>query len=371
MAAVNTTARVLATGALLLGLVAFAPPADAQGRRRGKKDRGGSKGPSAKAVLELRDGRLIEGVTVREATSATIKYRDKRRAVQETKAERVAWIRYTEPDPNYSSGMSQYRAGQYGKATSSFTKARGKSKEGEWGWVYATYGLGQAQLMDKKFDEAAKDFQRLLDKAPSDFLAPFAIYGLGEAQAGGGQHAKAIATFNKLNEKYGDYWRARCQIGIGEANLAKKDASGARKAFEFAKGRAGSFNELRQMAEVGVGKSYVLAKAWDRAIEFFDGIISQGGADPEVAGNAWVGKGDCLMAQAKAKGNDKKLLKEALIAYQTCSVRYAGIPEAYPKALYQSGVIYKKLGLDDLAKLQHQELKSRSPGSVWAGKVGK
>lgn len=141
--------------------------------------------------------------------------------------------------------------------------------------------------------------------------------------------------------------------------------------YNFARDRAGSRQpDLSRAASVGIGKAYIADKKFDRAIRMFDEILRTPGVDPDVAGGAWVGKGDCQMAAAEHKGNDKNLLKEALISYQTCAVRFAGTT-AYPKALYQSGALYERLGQPQLAAAARKELKQRCPSSPWTDKLGK
>jgi tetratricopeptide (TPR) repeat protein len=358
---------------LTLVLVAFGGVADAQGRR-GKKSKKPKAKSTATATLVLQSGKKRTNVRIREAKYTVIKFREKGRSgIQEIKADTVREIRYKSAPPTYSSGRSQLRGSRYDDAAASFTKALSAAEAGSGPWLYASYYLGRAKLLGKDFEAAAKAFKRVLDKAPEDFLVPAATYGLGEALTGSGEYSKASATFSKLDDGFGNYWRAQCQIGIGDAALAQKKGTPARKAYKMAESRGAAFPEIRQRALVGVGKSYVLSKSWSKALEEFERIITQAGADPVVAGNAWVGKGDCLMAQSKEKSGPKQksLIKEALIAYQTCTVRYAGIPEAYPKALYQSASIYAKLGLANMAKLQRAELKSRCPSSSWAGKLKK
>ena len=83
-----------------------------------------------------------------------------------------------------------------------------------------------------------------------------------------------------------------------------------------------------------------------------------------------MGIGDCRFAQAKENQNDPNRLKEALIAYQTAVVRYAGVQGSYPRALFQSATIYKLLNLPDLAKHQEDELRSRVPKSPYVKQLG-
>ncbi len=369
-----STRHLLAALLALVLIPGLGGVADAQGRRRKpKKDKG--KRVSSAATLMLHSGRRRKNVNVREAGYKEIKYKERGRSTSTIKGQDVASIVYTSPPAQYATGRSKFRAQQYALAAASFTKARAEAKADSWPWVHSTYWLGMCHLMNGAYDEAQTEFGKVISKAPEHFLAPAAIFGLGEAQSGAGAHSKAKKTFSKLDEAYGSYWRAKCQLGIGGAMLAKKDATEARKAFKFAEGRGSSYAEIRQAARVGEGKSYVLSKAWDRAVDIFKQTIQGAGVDPIVAGNAYVGMGDCLMGKARDKGssdpNYKNLLKEALIAYQNCAVRYAGIPEAYPKALYQSASLYAKLGLDKMAQLQRDELKSRCPSSSWAEKLKK
>ena len=78
---------------------------------------------------------------------------------------------------------------------------------------------------------------------------------------------------------------------------------------------------------------------------------------------------ELILAQAKESNDDVNLLKKALIAYQTCVVRFALTPEAYPKALYQSAILYDKLKLPVLAQHMREELKTRCPNSSWSEKL--
>jgi tetratricopeptide (TPR) repeat protein len=363
------------TVVLALLVIALGGVADAQGRRGKKPKRGDKKASSStRATLVLVTGKKRSNVRIREAKYTVIKFREKGRSGnQEIKAEKVLEIRYRDAPATYSSGRSQLRGSRYEDAATSFTKALSSAPSGSGPWLYASYYLGQAKLLAKDFEAAAKAFKRVLEKAPEDFLVPHATYGLGEALTGSGEFSKATSTFQKLDDGFGGFWGAQCQIGIGNAALAQNKGRDARAAYKMAESRGRSFPEIKQAALVGVGKSYVLSKAWGKALDEFERIITQSNADPVVAGNAWVGKGDCLMAQSAEKSGPKQksLMKEALIAYQTCTVRYAGIPEAYPKALYQSASIYEKLGLANMAKLQKEELKSRCPGSSWAKKLQK
>lgn len=357
----------LTPAAALTVLLAVAPAA-AQGRRD-KDDDGPQGGPSAKATLILVGDKEITDVEVREEKFAQIRYRRRGRRIEDIPGEQVLAIRWEEAPGTFTSGLSQLRANLFDKAVTSFTSARNTAPEGSWLWFHATYQLGEAQLGVGAYADAAAEFKRLLDKDKDHWLAPAAIYGLGQAQAGQKQPGDAIKTFERLDEGFGELWAAKARLGMGDAALAGGKLMDAVKHYNFAKDRGGvRYPDLARAATVGIGKAYVADKKFDRAIEMFDRILATPGAAPDVAGGAWVGKGDCQLAAAEDADGDKNKLKEALISYQTCVVRYAGTT-AYPKALYQSAELYQRLGLDKLADAMRKELRSRCPSSPWTGKL--
>lgn len=355
--------------------------AEAQGRRRGKKPKkgkGSKKGNRAygQANLILARGRNLEDVRVRADQEGfkEIKYRAKGTSRSDTvKGSNVVDIRYISPaSPLFETGRGQIRAGKYKKAATSFTAARREGDDNSWVNFHATYWLGEAKRLSGDYSGAAAEYDRLLKKSPEHWLVPFALNGLGRAHLGAKDWGKAKGIFKKLDsDDFGAIWQARASLGLGDAALGDNDNSGARKAYNLAesRGRSARSNDLRLAAKVGTGKTLIAKKQYQSAIQTFEAIMSEPGIDPEVAGDAWNGKGDCLYDQAKEAGDDKNLLKQALIAYQTCEVRYAGTPEAYPKALFRAAEILEKLGLGKQAGYMRDELKNSCPNSPWTKKL--
>ncbi|MHC4829908.1 MAG: tetratricopeptide repeat protein [Planctomycetota bacterium] len=366
----HTTISLLAF-ACLLGLSGevFAQRGNRGGR--GNRDSGSSSKLNI-ADIHLHSGRAYENVKIDDYTFKEIVYREKGRRKATVKGEDVAEIRFRYAPASFNTGLSQVRAGLYDRAVSSFTTARTQAKDGTWVKVYATYWLGETNRLmgtSEALSTAVDEFKRVVDNAGDHYMAPAAIYGLGLAQAASGQGSAAIATFKKLDADFGDLWRLQGKVGEGNAYLDQKDAGKARQSFEIANQSASRYPSVRREAQVGIGKAYVMDKRFDDAVRFFDEIIAQPGVENVVAGGAWLGKGDCRYEQARASGNDENSLKEALIAYQTCVVRYAGVPNVYPKALYMSSMLYKKLGLKDLSSRMEEELRSRCPSSKWTARL--
>ncbi|MBX3469912.1 MAG: tetratricopeptide repeat protein [Planctomycetes bacterium] len=367
----TTGATLVFFGFGLLG----APAALAQqgGRGRDRPRPGQPETPAAAstiATLVLEDGRTREGVDVREEKFAAIKFRDRGRN-DEIPGDRVVEIRYQAAPGAFTGGVSQYRGGAFDRAVQSFTACRNAAQDGTWVWFHATYWLGESQRQAGNAGEAVTELQRFLEKGADHWLAPAAIFALGKAQIDAGRHANAVTTFKRLDSGFGDSWGLRGKLGEADAQFAQNQFAQARAAYETAERSASRHPGIRRQAQVGIGKCYVADKRYDDAVRYFEGIISQsGGVDPEVGGGAWVGIGDCRFEQAKASNNDQNRLKEALIAYQTAVVRYAGVPGAYPRALFQSAQIYRLLNLPDLAKHQEDELRSRYPKSPLVRQLG-
>lgn len=375
MSTITKSTRFSLVAGLTAGLLlASAGDALAQGRGRGRgRDRNEPAKPESAAptaTLVMEDGRLRENVEVREEKFAAIKFKDRGRN-DEVPGERVVEIRYQGAPPQFMAGQSQLRGGAFDRAVQSFTAARNAAPDGSWIWFHATYWLGESQRQNGNPTEALAEFQRVLEKGADHWLAPAAIFGLGKAQIDAGRHANAVTTFKRLDTGFGEMWGFKGKLGEADALFAQNQFGPARGAYETAERGASRFPSIRRQAQVGIGKCYVADKRYDDAVRYFEGIINQsGGVDPEVGGGAWVGIGDCRFAQAKENGNDATRLKEALIAYQTAVVRYAGVPGSYPRALFQSATIYKLLNLPDLAKHQEDELRSRCPKSPYVKQLG-
>jgi len=370
------TPRLLFAALAAATCLALAPtPAEAQGRRgrRGEpaEEDEEAKGPSSKATLVLFGDREIEDVLLRDEKFAELRYKARGRRLESIEGEKVKEIRWLEAPGTFSSGLSQLRASLFDRAITSFTAARNTAEESTWLWFHATYRLGEAQLGAGNGADAAAEFKRLLEKDKDHWLAPAAMCGLGRALIAEGQHGPAGKAFEQLDEGYGSYWSAQGRLGMGDAALAAGNQSDAVRHYNFARDRAGTrLPDVSRAASVGIGKAYIADKKFDRAIRMFDEIIRTPGVDPDVAGGAWVGKGDCQLAAAQEKGNDRNLLKEALISYLTCAVRFAGT-SAYPKALYRSAELYQRLGQAEQAEAARKELKQRCPSSPWTEKLGK
>ncbi|MBL4847287.1 MAG: hypothetical protein JKY65_17345 [Planctomycetes bacterium] len=353
--------------------ISFADVTSAQGRRKGKRDkkRGSKRSKKApRATIILDRGRELENVEIREEKWAAIKYRAKgTRRVEEVRGEKVLEIRYVDADPVYSSGVSRVRAGLYKRAVESFDKVLGALEDdNSWTWFYSTYWRGEAKRLSGDAKGAASDLKALTDKDPEHFLAPRAFFALGLAHGALKSASEAEAAFTKLDQGFGQVWAAKAQLGLGDAYLMMGKLLEARRAYGLAGSRSQGDPNLRLGAQVGEAKCMVMRKEFDGALKTFASILRQKGISPAVMAAAYAGKGDCLRAQGESTSNNETL-KKALLAFQTVVVRFAGVPESYPRSLFRSAELYAKLGLEKLAELQRKELRSRCPSSPWTAKL--
>jgi TolA-binding protein len=360
---------VIAALAALVGLAddGWAQEGKKPGKGKGKAEpAAGSSQEALVVTLVLDGGRLREDVEVREEKWAKVKFKDKAGKTEELEGEKILEMRLRSP-AQLLSGQSAFRGGVFDRAVQSFTAVRNGAAEGSSVWAHATYWLGESQRMAGNATECVTEQKKLLDKLADHYLAPAALLSLGKAQAASGQADQGTTTLQKLSQGYGDLWQLKGKLAEAETLLEAKKYSPARGAFEVVQQGAARHPTIRSAAQVGIGQCYVGDKRYDDAVKFFEGIIGSQSNDAEVAGGAWTGIGDCRYEQAKASNNDQNKLKEALIAYQVATTRFAGT-RSYAKALYMAGECLRALNKPELAKRMDEELLGRCPKTEWARK---
>jgi len=94
-----------------------------------------------------------------------------------------------------AAAATAYAAGNYAAAlTSAQRAAAGQSALGD----YAVYYQGLAQLRLARPQDAEKSFDALIDRKPAGYLTVAAMLGKGEAAESRGDHAAAVALYEKL-----------------------------------------------------------------------------------------------------------------------------------------------------------------------------
>ncbi|MFC1708402.1 tol-pal system YbgF family protein, partial [Planctomycetota bacterium] len=169
--------------------------------------------------------------------------------------------------------------------------------------------------------------------------------------------------------KYGDFWELKGKLGKGLCALAEKSYTDALTEFETtiseAKRHKRGFEEILMGAQVAKGETYTAKKDYTQAIQFYEELASRGkGQSAQATGGAYVNLAKAY--QARDKDDDKR---KALRTYMQVTIYYAGAPEAYAEALYQTARLLEDEGKRDQAKAYDRELKKRCPDSSWAKKA--
>ena len=92
-------------------------------------------------------------------------------------------------------GVERYRAGDYAEALALFTRPSLASTALA---EYAAYYTGLAQLRLSRAPEARRTFDALVRRKPQGYLAVGATLGAGEAAEAAGDHAGAVAIYERL-----------------------------------------------------------------------------------------------------------------------------------------------------------------------------
>lgn len=96
---------------------------------------------------------------------------------------------------------------------------------------HAQYYLGVTALEEKKYDEAAESFQRLISETVQSPLLPLAQTNLAFALEQKKDYAQSAAAYQTFMEKYPDhYLAAHNQLALGRTRLLSGDAEGAKAA---------------------------------------------------------------------------------------------------------------------------------------------
>lgn len=307
-------------------------------------------------------GRSKRNVDVSSETFDEVAFKGER-GKESVPGNKVREIIHGEQSRSYKAGEGQRKGGQYNKAIKSYTKAMEQAK-GKYAWAktYCLYNLGECHRLAGE-GEKAVSFYKKAAKDAKHLLYPRVMIGLGQAQGVSEKYDDAVSTLQKVSDGNFGFWRAHADYAMGNVYLKKGDMGKARRAFARVQSSRDD-PKMRVAGIVGEGESYLLEKNYGKAIDFFRRILRDKDVPGSVAAGAWAGIGDCEMA--KAEKGDKKAEKRALLAYLTVVVQYSGTPGAYPKALFKASKLYAKFGRKDQAEALMRELKSRCPTSSYA-----
>ncbi len=308
------------------------------------------------------DGSRLRGV---EVTALTLKGAAfaKGKETQELPYHMLAEVEWSSPPDAFVSAMSAMDRGEYANAAQLFGEAVGKTEravlKAEARFLQCKAAVSAAGGDASSASAAADALAALLAEVPDHWRTPEALLLLGRARRVAGKGTDAEQSLKDLDDRsvregWGQVWSARAKLELALTLLDQNRADEARNAFQAAGSTADSAlgspgpdeNELKAIrtnARVGEGETYVSAKDFPRAIEFFRSLAS-GNASPDLVAAAKAGEGQALFLQA-GDANPAQL-RQAQMALAQASLLDAGSGETAAKANFYLGLCLLGLGME-------------------------
>lgn len=208
-----------------------------------------------------------------------------------------------------------------GRALNGFVRANPDSYH----YLEAVEVMGDLLMASGKWDSAQKQYAEL-DKAPwPDYQIRAAVL-IGRTLQGKGQHAEAIAAFDKA--------------------LAMP-------------GEGADVDSQKLTATLGKAESLAATGKVDAAVGMIEQVIQD--ADPEAMqlhARAYNALGSCYEQAGRTK--------DALLAYLHVDVLYNTVPEAHAEALSHLVPLWQAIGQGERSREAKQTLEEKYAGSHWA-----
>ena len=197
--------------------------------------------------------------------------------------------------------------------------------------------------------------------AKIDFPEPAALKTASDLLVQG-QPDKALAQINPVVSYYspfkdvpGNWWAQAALIKVSILASQQHETEAEALANEIQK--AAKDPDMAQAAQLRLVGAFIKKAEFDKANTICDAALKTS-TDPNTLANAWVAKGDMLLAQ--------KEWEDALMAYLHVPVFYQDEKIFLPPALLGSGRAYRRLNDKDRAKRAFNELISSYPQSAEA-----
>lgn len=173
---------------------------------------------------------------------------------------------------------------------------------------------------------------------------------------------KALAEIDPVVKFYagfrdipGAWWAPAALIRVSALVALRRDEEAEGLAMEIQKNSADP--ESARAATLRVVGGLIRKEAFEKALAICDAVLKES-AKPEVLADAWVNKGDVLLA--------RKQWDTALMAYLHVPIFYPSEKLYLPAALYGAGRAYRRLDDLELAKRSFKDLTDAFPQSAEA-----
>lgn len=228
---------------------------------------------------------------------------------------------------------------------------------------YATLAKAELALAGAGQPEAAAaEVRNFLARRNKSFHVPQAIEVLGNLLAAAGQYGNARTEYAKLAKARSPFFELKSALLLGQAWQAEGDH--AKALAEFEKVLASTENSprvepLRLAATLDRAVSLAAGGKVDESTAAIGEIIAKAGPeDAKLQARAYNALGDCYL-----KSNDSRA---ALFAFLHVDLLYHQEAEAHAKALHELVKLWKAVGQDARSQEAAAQLAKKYPDSRWA-----
>ncbi len=186
-------------------------------------------------------------------------------------------------------------------------------------------------------------------KTASDLLAQ------GQPDKARAEIEGVVGYYAAFKEVPGSWWAQAAMVKVSVLAAQQHEAEAEALATEIQK--TVTDPETARAAQLRLVGALVRKRDFEKAVAICDAAIKDS-TDPATLANAWIGKGDALLAQKNAD--------DALLAYLHVPVFYYDEKTFMPAALLGSGRAYRRLDDVDRAKKSFNELIAAFPQSAEA-----
>lgn len=202
---------------------------------------------------------------------------------------------------------------------------------------------------------AVNTIARIEFPEPKTMRAAADSLGQGQAEKALGEVEPVVKYYEPFKDIPGSWWAQAALIRVSALAALQKDAEAEALATDIEK--SATDPETARAAALRLVTTLTRKEDFEKAAQICDTAIKQS-ADAQVLADAWVNKGNLLMAQ--------KQWDNALMAYLHVPVFYSNEKRFMPPALLGSARAYRRLDDNDRAKRSLQELTTAFPQSLEA-----
>jgi len=297
-----------------------------------------------------------------------LKYQKDNRDPKELPIDRVLTVRLGGFPTAYKQGLAaeaQARTGEGNllktleKAADSFALAANEEKLRQPLRADALYRsaictLKLALAESSYIDKGAERFREFLTSFPKHHEALQAILHLGKLLRLKGASDEAITELKKIDQKVLDeniptIWEVRSKLEqvkahfrAGRIQEARTTVANANTLLAEISGRPEEVKSLQSQSDLLKGRCDIVAKAYDTAVNYFEGIISQAGTDLTRKVVGLLGQGEAYYNKGKEQG-DLGALRKAQLAFARASVLNPNLKEFGAKAAFFTGEVLTAL----------------------------